>query len=187
MHDATRADSTGIDWGEIRALARRRLEVLIDARDRDDLDDLVQEICIRYLRVARREGIDDPDGLVMTLARRTHVDHIRRGLRIRRRSEALEREYDAAPVPSAAGVPDPLGSLIDRLPLIVQEVFREHGRDECVELLNLFCSGRPWSQGAAERGVAPPTLRKRWSRCLDIARSALSADPLLAEHVRSGG
>lgn len=180
MTDAARSQSTQMDWNDVRLRARRQMERLIEPVDASDLDDLVQEACVRLLRASRRETIEDWGAMIATVTRRTFTDHIRRKQSARRKAAAFELESGGMPK-DAAHASARLGTLADRLPLIVQEVFREHGSDECLELLDAFCAGRAWNEDVASRGLAAATLRKRWSRCLKIARAALGEDPVLRE------
>jgi DNA-directed RNA polymerase specialized sigma24 family protein len=179
MTDAARSDASQADWSEIRRRTRRRMERLIEPPDAADLDDLVQEACVRLLRASRRELIEDWEAMIATVARRTFTDHIRRQQSARRKAAALALEAGTTPAEPMLHVS--LGTLADRLPLIVQEVFLEQGATECLELLDTFCAGRPWSGDARAQELPPATLRKRWSRCLAIARSALRADPSLKD------
>jgi DNA-directed RNA polymerase specialized sigma24 family protein len=163
-------------WGAARRTLQRRIAGLAGGEDRALLDDLVQEACVRLLRVARREPIDDPEALMTILARRTWIDHLRRQRRAREHFRSLgDGETDVA---DPAVLPDAdLGQLLDRVELMVQEVFIRSGAQECLRLARLYMVAHDWKQVAAESGVGYAAIRKRWSRCLTLLRVEIGKDP----------
>ncbi len=167
------------DWDESRRRLRKLFGALAGGAEPDLLDDLVQEACVRLLRIVRREAIRETDAILATVARRTWYDHLRRAIRTRERFRDL-----GGAVPDVAD-PAPLwetelGDPAERLCLIVQEIFVGRGADDCLELLRHFLAAAGWQQLATLQGVAYAALRKRWSRCLAVARASLADDADLA-------
>ena len=165
-------------WDDVQSRLRQLFSAMSGGLEPDLRDDLVQEACVRLLRVTRRETVRDTEALLATVARRTWYDHLRRAVRTRERFEALGDTDPAAAAPTW----DPqIGDPAERLLLAVQELFTTHGADECLGLLRHYLAAAGWQQLAAAQGVAYQTLRKRWSRCLALARTKLAADPDLAQ------
>jgi DNA-directed RNA polymerase specialized sigma24 family protein len=182
MSEASEAPDTpeAPDWDAIRLSLRRTVGGLAGGADTTVVDDLVQEACVRYLRVSRRETIREPEALLATLARRTWYDHLRRTVRTRERFASLGDDE--------LGVADPaqdwqaaLGDPAERLALAVQEIFAGRGATECLDLLRHFLAAASWQDLATRQGVAYAALRKRWSRCLAVARAELAADADLSQ------
>ena len=165
-------------WDDAQSRLRRLFGALAGGLEHDLCEDLVQEACVRLLRITRREPVRDSEALLATVARRTWYDHLRRAVRTRERFEELG-DTD----PAAASPPwDPhLGDPAERLLLAVQELFTAHGAGECQSLLRHYLGATGWQQVAAAQGVDYRTLRKRWSRCLALARTKLAADPDLSQ------
>ena len=139
------------------------------------IDDLVQEACVRYLRAQRREEVREPEALMTTLARRTWYDHLRRRTRTRERFTSLSENHERVAAASPARDPG-FGDPAERLTLVVQEIFLARGADECLDLLRSFLAATGWQNLAEHQQVGYAALRKRWSRCLAMARHELSAD-----------
>ncbi len=177
MHRSS--DSPACDWDEVRRGFRRLLGALAGPADPALVDDLVQEACVRLLRAARREAVREPEALMTVLARRTWYDHLRRTVRTRERFAPLGDDHDRVPAPAPGGDPR-LGDPAERLVLVVQEIFAARGADECRGLLRDFLAATNWRTLAERLGVDHAALRKRWSRCLAVARADLAADPDLA-------
>ena len=175
-------DTMALDWDAIRLSLRRSVGGLAGGADAALVDDLVQEACVRFLRVSRRETVREPEALLATLARRTWYDHLRRTIRTRERFQSLgEDQLDVAdPAPAWRAE---LGDPAERLALAVQEIFAGRGASECLDLLRNFLAAAGWQDLATQQGVAYAALRKRWSRCLAVARSELAADAELSQWV----
>jgi len=176
-----------LPWDEARRTLLQHLRRHAAGRDPDQLEDLAQEACVRLLRAVRREPARDVDGLMASLAHRTWVDHVRRWRRAQARFGLSDQDLDALADPAAGGGSDPtsddpsLGHLLDRLELVVQEVFVGAGAEACADLARAFFAGRDWRQVADDLGVDHATVRKRWSRCLARVRDALRRDPQYAD------
>jgi DNA-directed RNA polymerase specialized sigma24 family protein len=173
------SDPLALDWDAVRLGLRRAIGGLASGADAAVVDDLVQEACVRFLRVSRRETVREPDALLATLARRTWYDHLRRTVRTRERFQDLgDRELDVAgPAPAWEAA---LGDPAERLALVVQEIFTRRGASACLDLLQHFLAATSWQNLATRQGVAYTALRKRWSRCLAVARTELAADTELS-------
>lgn len=173
-----------IDWNAARVSLRRRLAGRLDPAEIGELDDLVQEGCVRLLRASRREPIGDLEAMISVIAGRTFRDWLRR----RYRHERLCRPLESVPEIEAESQLDPrYGDLIDRIEFMVMELFRREERPDCAELAQSWFAGRNWKQLAAGLGLSHAGVRKRWSRCLELPRRIFGADPALASVFRSLG
>lgn len=168
-------DAAPVDWGQVRQGFRRLVGALAGQADALLVDDLVQEACVRYLRARRREPVREPEAMMTTLARRTWYDHLRRRTRARERFTPLSEDHERVAASSPARDPS-LGDPAERLTLVVQEVFLARGAHECLQLLQAFLAAGGWQNMAERQQVGYAALRKRWSRCLAVARRALSDD-----------
>ena len=169
-------DPPAIDWEMVRQSFRRRFAGQLDRAERSAMDDLVQEGCIRLLRVSRKERIDDLEALVTVVARRTFRDYLRRRYRHERLWKPLDDSH--ADVPDLAGAVDAsFGDLIDRIEFMVLEIFTREDRPDCGQLARAWFAKKNWKELAAEVGIAHASVRKRWSRCLELPRKVLRADP----------
>ena len=171
---SSRATDT-LEWGEIQENLRRTFLGLSQGAEPADIDDLVQEASVRLLRIVRREEVREMGSLLPTVARRTWYDYLRRVIRAR------ERASDPGEQREIAGQLSPgwnaeLGDPAERLALVVQEFFVGRGARECLDLLRQFLSATSWQQLAGQQDVEPTTLRKRWSRCLAMARAGIVGD-----------
>ena len=125
--------------------------------------------------MSRRAPIRETEALLVVLARRTWYDHLRRLTRTRERFQSLGDDHDRV-ADTSPGADPRLGDPAERLALAIQEIFAERGARECLELLRHFLAEAGWRDLAAREGVAYAALRKRWSRCLAVARTELAAD-----------
>lgn len=175
--------SSSLDWNAARAAIRRRLAGQLDPAETHELDDLVQEGCVRLLRASRREAVQDLDAMAAVIARRTFRDWLRR----RYRHERLQRPLDDAPeITSHSPGEARYGDLIERIEFLVIEIFRREERRECVELARGWFEGRNWKQLADRLELSHAGVRKRWSRCLELPRRIFGADPDYASLFRRG-
>lgn len=176
-YHGTPSDSDpALDWEEVNNALRRHLGRRAGAADRQFLDDLVQEACIRLLRAARRSRVENLDALVSTVAHRTWVDFIRRRMRWRRVFTA-----DSERTPEAAA-PDghAYGDVRDRLQFIVLELFEREGAEGCRDLARAYFAEMDWKTVAASRKQGYAAVRKRWSRCVEEVRRLMKQDPHLS-------
>lgn len=175
LGSAESPDCSAVDWSAARHTLRRLIGGLEGTADPVLVDDLVQEGCVRLLRVSRRGPIREMEALLVVLARRTWYDHLRRLTRTRERFQSLGDDHDRVVAASPAADPR-LGDPAERLALAIQEIFADRDAHECLELLRHFLASAGWQHLAAREGVAYAALRKRWSRCLAVARAELTAD-----------
>jgi DNA-directed RNA polymerase specialized sigma24 family protein len=166
----------GLDWDEVRSRMRRRLVGRLDAADRSELDDLIQEGCIRLLRALRREKIDDLEAFITVLIDRTFTDFLRRRYRNRR---LLSFSGDDAPEPvDPKGIKDHLSvDLLERIEFVVVGIFESEDRAECAELARHWFAARDWKWVAEQLDRGHDAIRKQWSRCLEVPRRVLGRDP----------
>ncbi len=61
------SDTAAIDWDAVRLSLRRAVGGLAGGADAALVDDLVQEACVRFLRVSRRESVRETEALLATL------------------------------------------------------------------------------------------------------------------------
>lgn len=171
-------DWSTIDWNEVRSSLRLQLASRLDPGEISELDDLVQEGCVRVMRAHRRESIQDLQGMVVVIALRTFRDWLRR----RYRHERLWSPLDSAPDVAVPAAREPrYGDLVERIEFMVMEIFRGENRQECLELARAWFDGRNWKDLAQRHGVNHATMRKRWSRCLELPRRHLAADAQYAD------
>ena len=173
----TRFDAN-IDWIHARQFLRERLRREIDACDESQLDDLVQEACVRLLRACRRESIQQLEALMATIARRTWADHLRRRIVARRWLEPYGDEFESTPADRPLYDPQ-FGDILQRLELVIGEFFRRQAKPECQQLATAHFEGRGWNNVANELSISDVTVRKRWSRCVSLLRDEFERDPAL--------
>ena len=178
-------DPPAIDWELVRESLRRRFAGRLDSAELSEMDDLVQEGCVRLLRVSRRERIEDLEALVTVVARRTFRDFLRRRYRHERLWNPLDDSHGE--IPDSSGAADPgFGDLIDRIEFMVTELFAREDRAECGQLARAWFARKNWRELAAELGLSHASVRKRWSRCLELPRKVLGADPDFERLFRRG-
>jgi DNA-directed RNA polymerase specialized sigma24 family protein len=178
---ADRDPTADLDWDRMRTLLRNHLLRRAESGDRDHLDDLVQEACVRLLRASRRGPVESPDALAATIARRTWVDHIRRRTRWRNLFVA-ETGQEA---PALSGGPA-FGDVRDRLQFIVTELLESNGSHGCLDLARAYFAERDWKTVAAAAGRSYAAVRKQWSRCVTEVRDLIRRDPHLARTLDPG-
>lgn len=170
----SRASDT-MEWGEIQESLRRHFLGLSQGAEPADIDDLVQEASVRLLRVVRREEVREMDSLLSKVARRTWYDHLRRVIRARERANNKSEQEEIEGRLSSNWLAE-LGDPAERLALVVQEFFVGRGAAECLDLLRHFLDATSWKCLAEQQKVDSATLRKRWSRCLAMARAGIAGD-----------
>lgn len=170
----TKASSSSIDWNGVRASLRRRLAGRLDPAEAHELDDLIQEGCVRLLRASRREAIGDVEAMTSVIANRTFRDWLRRRTRHERLWQPLEGAPDLAMDPPSDAR---YGDLLERIEFMVLETFHREERQDCAELARGWFAERNWKELADRLGLTHAAVRKRWSRCLELPRRLLGADP----------
>lgn len=165
-----------LDWDQVRSQMRRRLVGRMDASDRSELDDLVQEGCIRLLRAIRREAINDLEAFITVLTDRTFKDFLRRRYRNER---LLSFGHDEAPEPiDPRGIKDQLAvDLLERIEFVVVGIFETEDRSECAELARHWFAARDWKWVSERMDRGHDAIRKQWSRCLEVPKRVLGQDP----------
>jgi RNA polymerase sigma-70 factor, ECF subfamily len=130
-----------------------------------ELEDLVQETYLRALRALPRYRGDAPARLwLLSIARRTCADHVRRRQRQRRLVDRLATE--AAAAHGAASTERwPAADLLDRL---------DPDRREAFALTQL--AGLSYEEAAAVAGCPIGTIRSRVARARADLRAVLDAD-----------
>jgi len=167
---------SSLSWEQIHNQVHRRLVGRLDAADRSELDDLVQEGCIRVLRAQRRETIDNLEALITVIADRTFKDFLRRRYRNQRLMKPWEEDLPELADPR--GIKDHLTvDLLERIEFVVVGIFTREDRDECAELARHWFAARDWKWVSEQLGRSHDAVRKQWSRCLDLPRRVLAADP----------
>ncbi len=162
----------GMSWDEAREVLATALIRMVDADDRSDLEDLVQDAAVRVHRALATAEIRDARGFLGVVARRTWLDH----LRARRRAQALRECLTQEADPPHTLSTDALGDPRDRLQLVVEELFRRESNITCGELSRAYFLSRDWREVAAEVGLTHDTVRKRWSRCVRLLRERMRED-----------
>lgn len=170
-----------LDWEAIQSAFRSHLGRRAGAGDRRFLDDLVQEGCIRLLRAARREPVENVDALVSTVAHRTWVDFVRRRMRWRRVFAAGDDQIAETPAPGGYEY----GDLRDRLQFIVLGLFEREGADACRDLARAYFAETDWKTVARSLNQGHAAVRKRWSRCVEEVRRLMKQDPQLSRMFES--
>ncbi len=144
------------------------------------MEDLTQQVSLRLMCAFERDSAQNVDALVMTVCKRTWMDHLRVQSRARRYYDAFTQEQKvAATATSIQGgwTDSSWGDLTERLALIANEFFVEKADGGCGGLLRSFLKSREWKDVATELGIEAATVRKRWSRCLGSLKQALTTDP----------
>ena len=171
-----------LDWKKIRSLLQSHLGRRADRGDREFLEDLTQEACVRFLRASRGRPVENQEALAATIAKRTWVDFIRRRTRWRKIfSEAVEVEAE-----SLAGGFE-LGDQRERLQFIVQELFDRNGSQGCLDLARAFFAEMDWKSVAESKNRTYASVRKQWSRCVQEVRRMVKEDPPSGSGSRSPG
>lgn len=128
------------------------------------VDDLVQETYLRAARSLRGFRSESPVlPWLLTIARRTCADHVRRRQRERRLVDRLESEVRTAPTVHQPSVP--IDDVLDALPQDRRDAF----------VLTQF-QGLSYEEAAEVLGCAVGTIRSRVSRARQALLGAVDAD-----------
>ncbi len=167
------ANETEVRWDQASAFVRRRLEFELPPSSRGLIDDLAQECMVKLLRFVRREPVQNLEALLTQLARRTAIDALRRRTRWSALVSGDEDDVALAADPKAhAGR---LGDPLERLQFVVLEYFTAR-EARCLELAKAYFAEMDWKAVAAAQGRSHDGIRKQWSRCIELLRSAASAE-----------
>lgn len=163
-----------IDWDAARSRTAARIRAELPGWGRERIEDLTHEALIQLLRVARREGIRNLDGLIGQLAKTTVIDAIRREQRRRARFSEVGEASPEAPAPPS-GPDNEFADPLERLRFVVLEHFRRHDAP-CLGLASAFFAGQDWKAFAEGLGKSHDAIRQQWSRCVKALRAALASE-----------
>ncbi|MBM3321734.1 MAG: sigma-70 family RNA polymerase sigma factor [Candidatus Eisenbacteria bacterium] len=175
MSDGKILHEQEIDWGKARETIRRGIRYRLGVAESPDLEDLTQESVIRLLRAVRREGATNTSALIAVIVGRVVAQYLRSQTRRRLRFKPLESETVDALDADFRYAPDHFGDPLERLELIVIEVFHRY-RSSCIELARFYFLSRDWKSVAEELGVPHDAVRARWKRCVELLRKVIRAD-----------
>jgi len=165
-----------IDWNEARAFLGRRIARKLGHVDPSILEDATQEACVRLLRALRREGAQNPEGLMTTIADRTAISIIRRLARERGTTVDIEETAGAVAEPRPLS-PDILADLLDRVRFIALEFFRTREAWLCLKLAQAWFREEQWAVMADRLHMTQGAVRKRWERCRKDLLQELQGHP----------
>lgn len=163
-----------IDWEAARTRTMARIRAELPGWGRERIEDLAHEALIQLLRVVRREGIRNLDGLLGQVAKTTVIDAIRREQRRRARFSEVGEDLPEVPAPPV-GPDDELADPLERLRFVVLEHFRRHDT-ACGGLALAFFSDEDWKTVAEGLGRTYDAVRQQWSRCVRALRAALASE-----------
>jgi hypothetical protein len=167
--------SPEIDWGRSRALLSTQIRAQLGRCDEMLLGDLAHEGLIILLRLARREGVDDLDRQVKTVARSVATNEIRR--RKRRRSRRADWDQNLEHIvrlpESETGEWD---DSLRELWFLLLEFFRVH-HASCHSLAMTYAELGDWKAAGERLGLGFEAVRRQWSSCAGLFRAELRRDP----------
>lgn len=173
----TRHSDDDPDFAQLRARAERVIRHVVGSRTQEDIEDLASESLLKFIRFQRGNSASEPEALVVTIARATAIDFIRRK---RRWAHLLALRGDEWRV---AGEREPAPDLdedpVDRIRFAVLEYFDAENA-ACADLARHFFRGEEWSRLANDAGRTVEAVRKQWSRCLSVLRKAAADHPLFS-------
>jgi RNA polymerase sigma factor (sigma-70 family) len=164
-----------IDWKEVRALMRRIIGANVQGMGTpEDVEDLVQEACVKLHFALARGGIRDFVAIQVTIAKRTAIDFLRRrGYRVREAAGASEEEgvdiIDRIPVRDA----DPVDEA--ELEWFLSQVLRRVG-DKCRVFFEHWMHGMTHEEIAIRLKITANNSRQWLHRCRARVRELLLAD-----------
>lgn len=175
MFDGKILHEQEIDWGKARETIRRGIRYRLGVAESPDLEDLTQESVIRLLRTVRREGAKNTGSLIAVIVGRVVAQYLRYQTRRRLRFSPLGSETAEARDADPRHAPDYLGDPVERLELLVIEIFHRH-RSSCIELARFYFLSRDWKSVAEEMGIPHDAVRARWKRCVELLRTVIRGD-----------
>ena len=164
-----------IDWNRARSLLRARIRSQLGRCDETQLEDLAHEGLIILLRLARRDGVRNLDGLIVNVARNVAINEIRRLKRRRSRLADWDQSLEQIlklPDSSLHEWDDSLRELW----FLVLEFFRMN-KAACHTLAMTYAELGDWKAAAERLGLEHDAIRQQWSRCARLFRDELRRDP----------
>lgn len=163
-----------IDWDATRSRLRGKIIAQLGKEDAS-VEDLTQQALIDILRLVRRDGARNLDGLVQVVARSTAIDEIRRRQRTRARHPSWESSLDLIEAMPNPGT-DHWTDSAELLWFLLLEFFREH-QAPCHDLARMYAELGTWDRAAESLGQSCDATRQQWSRCVKSFRRAIEKDP----------
>ena len=164
-----------IDWDRARSQLRTRIRTQLGRCEETHLEDLTHEGLIVLLRVARRDGVRNLDGLVVTVARTVAINEIRRIKRRRAHLADWDQSLDQVlKLPSSS--PHEWDESLQELWFLVLEFFRVR-KAPCHSLAMAYAELGDWKASAERLGLEHDAARQQWSRCARMLRDELRRDP----------
>src|SRR5262245_51943073 len=164
-----------IDWNRARSFLRTRIRAQLGRCEESQLEDLTHEGLIVLLRLARREGIRNVDGLIASVARTVAINEIRRLKRRRAHLADWDRSLDQI-LKLPTSNPDEWDDSLQELWFLVLEFFRVR-KVQCHALAMAYAELGDWKATAARVGLEHDAARQQWSRCARMFRDELRRDP----------
>jgi DNA-directed RNA polymerase specialized sigma24 family protein len=178
------ADET-VFWKRARDHVSRVLRRAYPRLSPEDLEDAFSETAVRYLRVQRKQPVENPIGLLTTICLAVAANLYQ----ARRRHSAIFESFEAEPPRAAArGTAPDLPGLdpVATFEFVVLDFVR-HARPADEAMLRARFEGLTWREFARRNGESETTVRQRFSRLLkelrDHARE-LGLDVLYEEWLR---
>jgi DNA-directed RNA polymerase specialized sigma24 family protein len=164
-----------IDWNRARSLLRTRIRSQLGRCDETQLEDLAHEGLIILLRLARRDGVRNLEGLIVNVSRNVAINEIRRLKRRRLRlvdwDQSLEQILE---LPDSS--PDVWDDSLRELWFLVLEFFRVK-KAACHGLAMTYAELGDWKSAGERLGLEHDAVRQQWSRCARMFREELRRDP----------
>jgi hypothetical protein len=164
-----------IDWNRTRSALRARIHAQLGRCDAAQLDDLAHEGLVVILRLTRRVGARNLDGLIAVVGRNVAINEIRRRTRRRARSADWDQSlHRILRLPSSD-----LGEWDDSLRelwFLVLEFFRTR-KAACYSLAVAYAELGDWKSVGGQLGLQHDAVRQQWARCARLFREELRRDP----------
>ena len=164
-----------IDWNRARSLLRTRIRSQLGRCDEMQLEDLAHEGLVILLRLARGQGFQNLDGLVVNVARNVAINEIRRLKRRRARLVDWDQNLEQILRLPESGL-DEWDDSLRELWFLVLEFFRVR-KASCHSLATAYAELGDWKAAAARLGLEHDAARQQWSRCARMFRDELRRDP----------
>lgn len=169
---AVDADIRAIDWTYCRTFVNEYVARLIGrVADASDVEDVTSEALVSVLRVVRRSGVQNLDALL------THAANLR-SRDWWRRHYAGKKLSDIDDVPPTMLGTEPFDGCrqLDLVRFAILEFFERHGTS-CIDLARAFFDEQDWAVVAQKTRRSHAAVRKQWSRCIEVLRQAIVAEP----------
>jgi len=164
-----------IDWSRSRTLLRTRIHAHLGACEEPQLEDLAHEALIILMRLARREGVGDLDGMVTAVALSIATNEARRLQRSRSRQVDWDQNLEQIlrlPETESGEWDDSLRELW----FLLLEYFRVH-HASCHSLAMTYAELGDWKAAGERLGLEHDAVRLQWSQCAGLFRDELRRDP----------